>query len=167
MKQSITLSEVYKFINESYCKINKNGLYIDSIVDRFRGVRYNNGGFAEYIEEDYHHYCETYCEELSQESKDLHEQINILMKLFEIDYNLENEYQDCMWEETKMNCSNHNKNTIMLCLSKHGDCNDTRTILNKEAEEFAHKMYDEDYDVQNSLYREYKKEMIYSGDYYD
>ena len=81
--------------------------------------------------------------------------IDVLKNLFEIDWDWEKEedYQNYIWEEAKTYCTNpdcHKDSYSKWCC--HNDsfingnvknCNDIESIIEKEAEEFAQKMYDE------------------------
>ena len=172
MKQSITISEVIRFINESHYHIHINELYSDAIYNRFSDIPYNDGGFVQWIEEsNYPHGCESFIQNCETEKEALHEKMNILIKLFEIDchWKKELEYQEYIWREAKTYCTNpdchENSYTQWCCHNdsfRNGDvknCNDIESVIIKEAEEFAQEMYDEDDDIQRALYRKYKKEM--------
>lgn len=125
MKQSITLLEVYRFIDTSYKQIHKNDIMTTAIYDKFsqpERIPYNDGGFSQYEDEsDYPNACEAYCSGCNDEDSTAYEQMTILMELFEIDDDLESDYQKYIWGEAK----------------------DIQTIISKEAKVFAQELYDE------------------------
>ena len=164
-KQSITLSEAIRFINNAKYKIYENEIYNEAILYMFSGISYNNGGFVQYAEEsDYPNACECYIDGCEEENKELETQISAFKMIFEIDCDWEKEdkYQDYIWEEAKTYCTNpdcHENSYSEWCC--HNDsfingnvknCNDIESVIEKEAEEFAQKMYDEDDQVQEALY---------------
>jgi hypothetical protein len=165
MKQAITLSEVIRFINNSRYTIHINEIYNEAIEYVFKDLDYTDGGFVRWVEDSVcPHECENYCDGCREENERLESKIDVLKNLFEIDWDWEKEedYQNYIWEEAKTYCTNpdcHKDSYSKWCC--HNDsfingnvknCNDIESIIEKEAEEFAQKMYDENDEIQKSLY---------------